>query len=61
MSIFCLNVLYLNYKKGGYLGIMAPTLGASLLGNILAGKGVIPADEARIEQNRISKIVSSFK
>ena len=32
-------------KKGGFLLMLAPTLGVSLLGNILAGKEVIRAGE----------------
>ena len=30
-------------RKGGFLGMLLGTLGASLLGNILAGKGIIRA------------------
>ena len=32
-------------QKGGFLGMLLGTLGASLLGNMLAGKGVIRAGE----------------
>ena len=32
-------------QKGGLLGILAATIGASLLGNMLAGKGVTTAGE----------------
>ena len=35
-------------KKCGFLGIFLDKLGASLLGNMLAGKGVIRADERTI-------------
>ena len=35
-------------QKGGYLAILLGTLGASLLGNMLAGKGVIRASEGKI-------------
>ena len=31
-------------KKGGYLNMLLGTLGLSLLGNILAGKGIIRAE-----------------
>ena len=31
-------------KKGGSLSILLGTLGTSLLGNLLAGKGIIRAD-----------------
>ena len=30
-------------QKGGFLGILLGTLGASLLGNMLAGKGILRA------------------
>ena len=33
------------YEKGGLLSMLLGTLGASLLGNMLAGKGVIRAGE----------------
>ena len=32
-------------QKGGFLSMLLGTLGASLLGNILAGKGINRADE----------------
>ena len=32
-------------QKGGFLSMLLGTLGASLLGNMLAGKGVIRAGE----------------
>ena len=35
-------------QKGGFLGMLLGTLGASLLGNLLTGKGVISADEGLI-------------
>ena len=35
-------------QKGGFLGMLLGTLGASLLGNALAGRGVIRAGEGRI-------------
>ena len=35
-------------QKGGFLGMLLGTLGASLLGNMLAGKGVIRAGEGII-------------
>ena len=37
-------------QKGGILNMLLGTLGASLLGNILAGKGVIRAGEGQLEQ-----------
>ena len=35
-------------KKWGFLSMLLGTLGASLLGNMLAGKGVIRAGEGKI-------------
>ena len=35
-------------QKGGFLSMLLGTLGASLLGNMLAGKGVIRAGEGTI-------------
>ena len=35
-------------QKGGFLGMLLDALGASLLGNMLAGKGVIRAGEETI-------------
>ena len=35
-------------KKGGFLSMLLDTLGASLLGNILAGKGINRAGEGVI-------------
>ena len=37
-------------QKGGFLSILLGTLGASLLGNILAGKGAIAKREIRREK-----------
>ena len=31
-------------QKGGFLSMFLDTLGASLLGNLLAGKGIVRAD-----------------
>ena len=36
-------------QKGGFLSLLLGTLGASLLGNMLAGKGVIRAGEELLE------------
>ena len=36
-------------QKGGFLSMLLGTLGASLLGNMLAGKGVIRAGEGQLE------------
>ena len=35
-------------QKGGFLSMLLGTLGASLLGNMLAGRGVIRAGEGTI-------------
>ena len=38
-------------QKGGFLGMLLGTLGASLLGNILAGKGIVRAGSGRRSLN----------
>ena len=35
-------------QKGGFLGMLLGTLGASLLENLLTGKGIITADKGSI-------------
>ena len=35
-------------QNGGFLGMLLGTLGASLLENLLTGKGIITADEGSI-------------
>ena len=47
-------------EKGGLLSMLLGTLGASLLGNMLAGKGVIRAGEEIIRAGYGSK-ASSIK
>ena len=42
-------------QKGGFLSILLGTLGASLLGNMLAGRGVIRAGEGTIRAGYGSK------
>ena len=37
-----------NKKKGGFLSLLLGTLGASLLGNLLTGKGTIRAGDGTI-------------
>ena len=39
-------------QKGGFLGMVVGTLGASLLGNLLTGKDTITAGEGAIETSR---------
>ena len=39
-------------QKGGFLSMLRGTLGASLLGNILAGKGVIRAGDGAIVETK---------
>ena len=41
-------------QKGGFRGMLLGTLGASLLGNLLTGKGTIRADEY-IYQSKLDK------
>ena len=50
-------------QKGGFLSMLLGTLGASLLGNLLAGKGAIAASQGRgtmLEWVRIYNATSSF-
>ena len=42
-------------QRGGFLGILLGTLGASLLGDILSGKGVIRAGEETVRAGYGSK------
>ena len=42
-------------QRGGFLSMLLGTLGASLLGDILSGKGVIRADEGTIRVGYGSK------
>ena len=42
-------------KKGGFLGMLLSTSGASVLGDILSGKGVIRAGEGTIRAGYGSK------
>ena len=42
-------------RRGGFLSMLLGTLGASLLGNMLAGKGVIRAREGKIRAGYESK------
>ena len=39
-------------QKGGFLSMLLGTLGANLLGNMLAGKGVIRAGEDTIMESQ---------
>ena len=41
-------------QKGGFLGLLLGTLGASLLGNLLTGKGTIRAGEGTIRAGEIT-------
>ena len=40
-------------QKGGFLSMLLGTLGASLLGNILAGKGIVRAGSGNKKGKRI--------
>ena len=44
-------------QKGGFLSMLLGTLGASLLGNLLTGKGIVRADTGK---NGIFDAASSF-
>ena len=39
-------------QKGGFLSLLLGTLGASLLGNLLAGKGIARAGYGHSSQNK---------
>ena len=39
-------------QKGGFLGMLLGTLGASLLGNMLAGKGIVRAGSGNTKRKR---------
>ena len=41
-------------KKERFIGLLASTLGASLLGNVIAGKGVVRAGEGTIRAGQDS-------
>ena len=52
-------------QKGGFLSMLLGTLGASLLGNLLTGKGIARAGTGRpfssvSQKNRIFNAASSF-
>ena len=46
-------------QKGGFLSMLLGTLGASLLGNILAGKGVIRAGDGVIMKKQGQAIIKA--
>ena len=48
-------------QKGGFLGMLFVTLGASLLGNMLTGKGVLIAGYRNKEREGISRSVYGSK
>ena len=43
-------------QKGGFLGMLLGTLGAILLGNILAGKGIVRAGSGNKQEKGILKV-----
>ena len=47
-------------QKGGFLSMLLATLGASLLGNLLTGKGTIRAGEETIRAGQVFNAASSF-
>ena len=49
-----------NEQKSGFIETLLGTLGVSLLGNMLAGKGIIRVGGEKLEQARIFNAVSSF-
>ena len=46
-------------QKGGFVSMLLGTLGASLLGNIQTGKGVIRAEEGTAKNSLLKKIFDS--
>ena len=42
-------------QKGGFLSMLLGTLGVSLLGNLLAGKGIVKADSGNKKGKRIAR------
>ena len=48
-------------QKGGFLSMLLGTLGASLLGNLLAGKGIVRAGSAHKKGKGIAKADSGYK
>ena len=48
-------------QKGGFLSIFLGTLGASLLGSLLAGKGIVRAGSGNKEGKRIVRAGSGNK
>ena len=47
-------------QKGRFFSILLGTLAASILGNTLAGKGVIRTGEGTIRTGKIFNVASSF-
>ena len=47
-------------QKGGFLSMLLATLGASLLGNLLTGKGTIRAGQETIRAGQVFNAASSF-
>ena len=43
-------------QKGGFLSMLFGTLGASLLGNLLAGKGIVTADSGNKKGKGIVRV-----
>ena len=52
--------MMLKNKKGGFLSTLSGTLGASLLGNMLAGKGINKAEEGFIRSSYESTLKKGF-
>ena len=52
---------HVDKQKGGFLGALLGTLGASLLGNLLSGKGVIRAGEGVVSWEGVVRARSGNK
>ena len=47
-------------RKGGFLSILLGTLGASLLGNLLSGKGIVRAGYGHLSKERKGIVRASY-
>ena len=47
-------------QRGGFLGMLLGTLGASLLGNLLTGKAIVSAGEGSKKKAKFFVTISSF-
>ena len=48
-------------EKGGFLSMLLGTLGASLLGNLLSGKGIVRAGYGNKKEKKLQELVMEIK